>query len=163
MALVQHINTSVCCGSCSAINICRGDTGRVNGSLLNSICSHFPLGSAIIQRDEKINDVFFSGSPQSCQSSIGCLTPRACLPVLQPRPDDGLVELGNLPLQHGPQALSQPVVVLLQLLLVLLLVRCNQVLVLLNSLATPTGRRAEQSGGRDRFYNAIIIFLNDIA
>lgn len=25
-----------------------------------------------------------------------------CLPVLQPRPDDGFIEFGNLPLQHWP-------------------------------------------------------------
>lgn len=83
-------------------------------------------------------------SPQSCQNSIGCWAWWACLPVLEPRPDDGLIELGNLPLQHGPQALSQAVVVLLQLLLVLLLVQCDQVLVLLNCLPTPTGQTAEQ-------------------
>lgn len=60
-------------------------------------------------------------------------------PVLHPRSDDGFVELGDLPLQHGPQALSQAVVVLLQLLLVLFLVRRDQVLVLLNRLPAPVG------------------------
>lgn len=68
---------------------------------------------------------------------LACLTWWVCLPVLQPRPDDGFVELGNLPLQHGPQALSQAVVVLLQLLLVLFLVQRDQVLILLNCLTTP--------------------------
>lgn len=80
----------------------------------------------------------------SCPSSIGCLTRWACLPVLQPRPDDGFIQLGNLPLQHRPQALSQAVVVLLQLLLVLFLVKRDQVLVLLNGLTTPAGQRAER-------------------
>lgn len=61
---------------------------------------------------------------------------RLHLPVLQAGPNDGFIELGNLPLQHRPQVLSEPVVVLLQLLLVLFLVRCDQVLVLLNGLAT---------------------------
>lgn len=65
------------------------------------------------------------------------------LPVLQPRPDDGLIELRDLPLQHGPKALSEAAVVLLQLLLVLLLVRCDQVLVLLHCLSTPTVQRVE--------------------
>lgn len=65
------------------------------------------------------------------------------LPVLQPWPDDGLIELRDLPLQHGPQALSKAVVILLQLLLVLLLVRSDQVLVLLHCLSTPEGQMVE--------------------
>lgn len=36
-----------------------------------------------------------------------------CLPVFQTRPDDGFIQLRNLPLQHGPQAFSKAVVVLL--------------------------------------------------
>lgn len=69
------------------------------------------------------------------------LTWQLCLPALQLRPDDGFIELGDLPLQHRPQAFSEAVVVLLQLLLVLFLVRCDQVLVLLNRLTTPTAQR----------------------
>lgn len=69
-----------------------------------------------------------------------------CLPVLQSRPDDGLIELGDLSLQHRPQAFSQAVVVLLQFLLVLLLVWCDQVLILLDCLATPTGRERKTNG-----------------
>lgn len=65
------------------------------------------------------------------------------LPVLQPRPDDGLIELRDLPLQHGPQVLSKAVVILLQLLLVLLLVRSDQVLVLLHCLSTPEVQMVE--------------------
>lgn len=78
----------------------------------------------------------------SCRGSVACLTWQV-LPVLQPRPDDGLIELGDLPLQHGPKALSEAAVVLLQFLLVLLLVRCDQVLVLLHCLSTPTAHRVE--------------------
>lgn len=65
------------------------------------------------------------------------------LPVLQPWPDDGLIEFRDLPLQHGSQALSKAVVILLQLLLVLLLVRSDQVLVLLHSLSTPEVQMVE--------------------
>lgn len=141
MAMVQHSIWSVYCASGSAINICRGDADSVNGSLLNSICSHFPLVSAIVQSDEKIIDMCFFFSLQ-------CLLSRqywwVCLPVLQPRPDDGFIELRNLPLKHRPQAFSKAVVVLLQLLLVLFLVRCDQVLVLLNCLATPTVPEVEK-------------------
>ena len=61
------------------------------------------------------------------------------LPVLQSWLDDGFIELRDLPLQHGPKVLPQPVVVLLQLLLVLLLVRPDQVLILLHSLPAPAG------------------------
>lgn len=85
--------------------------------------------------------VFFTSTHR--KGSIGSLAWQARLPVLQPGPDDGLVELRNLPLQHRPQALSKAVVVLLQLLLVLLLVRCDQVFVLLHCLTTPTERKAE--------------------
>lgn len=147
------------CGSGSAINICRGDTESVTGSLLSPICSHFPLGSAIIQSDEKINDLFFNLS-LFYQNNIGCLTWWVCLPVLQTRPDDGFIELRNLPLQHRPQVLSQAVVVLPQLLLVLFLVRCDQVLILLDCLTTPSGQRAEQDRIRFPVY---CIFENDIA
>lgn len=70
-----------------------------------------------------------------CLLFVICLLRWHRLPVLQPGPDDGFIELGNLSLQHRPQVLSEPVVVLLQLLLVLFLVRCDQVLVLLNCLA----------------------------
>lgn len=87
-------------------------------------------------------------SPLFCQNSIGCLTWWVCLPVLQARPDDGFIELRNLPLQHGPQALSQPVVVLLQLLLVLFLVKCDQVLILLNCLTTPAERIGQKEKQR---------------
>ena len=69
------------------------------------------------------------------------------LPVLQSWLDDGFIELRDLPLQHGPQVLPQPVVVLLQLLLVLLLVRSDQVLVLLHGLPTPAGI-GQSTGGR---------------
>lgn len=121
-----------------AIDICKGDTDTVHGSLLNSICSRLPLASTIIRGDEKINGTSL------VKASIGCWGRWLCLPGLQPRPDDGFVELGNLPLQHRPQALPQAVVVLLQLPLVLRLVRRDQVLVLLNGLATPGGGRAER-------------------
>lgn len=77
---------------------------------------------------------------------------RACSPVLQPRSNDGFIELGDLPLQHGPQVLSQAVVVLLQLLLVLFLVRCDQVLILLDCLTTPAGQK----------HNVIASILNEI-
>lgn len=131
---------SVYCASGSAINF-KGDTEGVNGSLLFSICSHFPFGSAISQSDEKIIGMsFFPNFNASCH---GCLTWQVCLPVLQPGPDDGFIELRNLPLQHGPQVLSEAVVVLLQLLLVLFLVRCDQMLVLLNRLPTPMVQRAD--------------------
>lgn len=64
----------------------------------------------------------FSSSSLHAKSPPLALICRRRLPVLQPRPDDGFVELRNLSLQHRPQALSQTVVVLLQLLLILLLV-----------------------------------------
>lgn len=69
------------------------------------------------------------------------LTWQLCLPALQLGPDDGFIELRDLPLQHRPQAFSEAVVVFLQLLLVLFLVQCDQVLVLLNCLTTPTAQR----------------------
>lgn len=78
-----------------------------------------------------------------CWRSAACCTWQVPLPVLQPWPDDGLIELRDLPLQHGPQALSKAVVILLQLLLVLLLVRRDQVLVLLHCLSTPKVQTAE--------------------
>lgn len=65
-------------------------------------------------KSRRVSRVFF-GSAAETEAFEG-------IPVLQPRPDDGFIELGNLPLQHGPQALSQAVVVLFQFLLVLLLV-----------------------------------------
>lgn len=73
----------------------------------------------------------------SCWCSAARCARQVWLPVLQPRPDDGFIELRDLPLQHGPQALSKAVVILLQLLLILLLVRSDQVLVLLHCLSTP--------------------------
>lgn len=66
------------------------------------------------------------------------------VPILDARFDDGLVELRDLSLQHGPQVLSQFVVVFLHLLLVLLLIRSNELLVLLNSLSTPAGMQSQQ-------------------
>lgn len=140
---------SVYSGTGSAINICRGDTDSVNGSLLYSICSHFPLGTAIIRSDEKINDM-------SLVKAVLAVC-WVCLPVLQSRPDYGFIELGYLPLQHGPQALSQAVVVFLQLLLVLFLVWCDEVFVLLNCLTTSTGQRAE-TGWNDIAWDELNIF-----
>lgn len=66
------------------------------------------------------------------------------VPVLQTGFDDGLVKLRDLPLQHGPQVLPQLIVVLLQLLLILSLVGCDQVLVLLDCLPTPVPHRCPQ-------------------
>lgn len=77
-------------------------------------------------------------SSLSCQNTTGCFVWLFCLPVFKPGPDDGFIQLGDLPLQHWPQAFPQPVVILLQLLLVLFLVRCDEVLVFLNCLSTPT-------------------------
>lgn len=59
------------------------------------------------------------------------------IPVLETGFDDGLVELRDLPLQHRPQVLPQLIVVLLQFLLILSLVWCDQVPVLLDCLPTP--------------------------
>lgn len=63
------------------------------------------------------------------------------VPAFQTGFDDGLVELRDLPLQHRPQVFPQLIVVLLQLLLILSLVRCDQVLVLLDCLSTPAPHR----------------------
>lgn len=54
------------CGIGSTLDLCTvplvqlsifAEVDSVNGSLLNSICSHFPLVSAIVQSDEKIIDM----------------------------------------------------------------------------------------------------------
>lgn len=66
------------------------------------------------------------------------------VPILDARFDDGLVELRDLSLQHWPQVLSQFVVVFLHLLLVLLLIRSDELLVLLNSLSTPANMQSQQ-------------------
>lgn len=59
------------------------------------------------------------------------------VPVLQTGFDDGLIQLRDLSLQHGPQVLPQLIVVLLQLLLILSLVWCDQELVLFHCFPTP--------------------------
>lgn len=139
MALVQQ---QICVAL--LFNICRGATNCLNGSLL--VLTYLWLQQS--QRAmEKIDEMcfvfcyFFTSIPS--KGCIGSLTWQLRLPVLHPRPYDGLIELRNLPLQHRPQALSKAVVVLLQLLLVLLLVRRDQVFVLLHCLTTPAERRTE--------------------
>lgn len=56
-------------------------------------------------------------------------------------PEYGLVELWDFPLDHGPEAVLQPVVVLLELLLVLPLLRRNESPVLLYGLTASEGER----------------------
>lgn len=115
---LQSTTSSAFTNCASGFNICRGDTGTVNGFLPNSTCCQFQTKRLI---------PFFLVIYLPCWLH---------LPFLQSGPDDGFVELRNLSLQHWPQVLLQPVVVLLQLLLVLFLVQCDQVLILLNCLAT---------------------------
>lgn len=122
---LQSTTSSAFTNCASGFNICRGDTGTVNGFLPNSTCCQFQTKRLI---PWCIFFLFFF--------SVIYLPCWLHLPFLQPGPDDGFVELGNLSLQHWPQVLPQPVVVLLQLLLVLFLVQCDQVLILLNCLAT---------------------------
>lgn len=107
-----------------AINICKGDTDKANGSQLDFICSHFPLVQQSYSVMKRSMVCIFSAHTR-LSNSIGCYLAGSCLPVFESRSDDGFVELGDLPLQHGPQALSEAVVVLFQLLLVLFLVRSD--------------------------------------
>lgn len=57
------------------------------------------------------------------------------LPLLTVNSEYGLVELWDFPLDHGPEAVPQPVVVLLELLLVFPLLGRDEPSVLLYSLA----------------------------
>lgn len=67
------------------------------------------------------------------------------LPLLTVNSEYGLVELWDFPLDHGPEAVPQPVVVLLELLLVLPLLGGDKSPVLLHSLAAS---EVEKGGGR---------------
>lgn len=66
-----------------------------------------------------------------------------CLPLLTVNSEYGLVELWDFPLDHGPEAVPQLVVVLLELLLVLPLLRRDEPPVLLYSL---TASEVERGG-----------------
>lgn len=103
---------------------------EVSGFLLSSICCQFQTKRL---------------TPLCCFFVI-CLACCRRLPIPQPGPDDGFIELGNLSLQHRPQVLSEPFIVLLQLLLVVCLVRCDQVLVLLNCLAASITQTKNMAG-----------------
>lgn len=63
------------------------------------------------------------------------------LPLLTVHSEYGLVELWDFPLNHGPEAVPQLVVVLLQFLLVLPLLCGNEPPVLLYGLTTSEGER----------------------
>lgn len=63
------------------------------------------------------------------------------LPLLTVNSKYGLVELRDFPLNHGPEAVLQFVVVLLQFLLVLPLLCSNEPPVLLHGLTTAEGGR----------------------
>lgn len=66
-----------------------------------------------------------------------------CLPLLTVSSEYGLVELRDFPLHHGPEAVPQLVIVLLELLLVLPLLRRDEPPVLLYSL---TASEVERGG-----------------
>lgn len=128
----------VYCASGLAITVWNAGADSVNRSVLECHLYWLPFFTRPTERwkDHCCIDLLVHFSA-SCRCSAACCTWQVSLPVLQPWPDDGLIELRDLPLQHGPQALSKAVVILLQLLLVLLLVRRDQVLVLLHCLSTP--------------------------
>lgn len=73
------------------------------------------------------------------------------LPLLTVNPEYGLVELWNFPLNHGPEAVPQLVVVLLQFLLVLPLLCGNEPPVLLYRLAASEGERGRGGGTSSAF------------
>lgn len=66
-----------------------------------------------------------------------------CLPLLTVNSEYGLVELWDFPLDHGPEAVPQLVIVLLELLLVLPLLRCDEPPVLLYSLTASEVERGD--------------------
>lgn len=88
---------------------------QVSVSLSAAWRPHLPLHRRCRGKGRGVSRVFFGTAAETEAFER--------IPVFKPRPNDGFIELRNLPLQHGPQALSQAVVVLFQFLLVLFLVR----------------------------------------
>lgn len=80
------------------------------------------------------------------------------LPLLTVNSEYGLVELWDFPLDHGPEAVPQPVVVLLELLLVLPLLGRDEPPVLLYSLAA-----SEVERGSCMFLLSVLSDLENIS
>lgn len=75
-----------------------------------------------------------SAAPQVCSDPQQELSSGPFLPLLTLNSEYGLVEFWNFPLNHWPEVLFQLVIVLLEFLLILPLIGCDETLVFLHSL-----------------------------